>query len=95
MFRILVAVDGSEPSNRTVSHLLKKLAWYKGPVEVHLLNVQPPLPSWGLMISEAKQFMFFSFWLIAIPGTALALMVLGINLAGDGLRDVLAPEGRS
>ena len=45
MFRILVAVDGSEPSNRTVSHLLKKLAWYKGPVEVHLLNVQPPLPS--------------------------------------------------
>lgn len=45
MFRILVAVDGSESSNRTVSHLLKKLAWYKGPVEVHLLNVQPPLPS--------------------------------------------------
>jgi peptide/nickel transport system permease protein len=59
------------------------------------LGVQPPLPSWGLMISEAKTFMFFSFWLIAIPGTALALLVLGINLAGDGLRDVLAPEGRT
>lgn len=58
------------------------------------LGVQPPLPSWGLMIAEAKQFMFFSFWLIAIPGSALALLVLGINLAGDGLRDVLAPEGR-
>ena len=59
------------------------------------LGVQPPLPSWGLMIAEAKSFMFFSFWLIAIPGTALALLVLGINLAGDGLRDVLAPEGRA
>ena len=35
------------------------------------LGVQPPLPSWGLMISEAKAYMFFSFWLIAIPGTAL------------------------
>ena len=58
------------------------------------LGVQPPLPSWGLMIAEAKNFMFFSFWLIAIPGSALALLVLGINLAGDGLRDVLAPEER-
>jgi peptide/nickel transport system permease protein len=58
------------------------------------LGVQPPLPSWGLMISEAKSYMFFSFWLIAIPGCALALLVLAINLVGDGLRDVLAPEGR-
>jgi peptide/nickel transport system permease protein len=59
------------------------------------LGVQPPLPSWGLMISEAKNFMFFSFWLIAIPGTALAILVLAINMVGDGLRDVTAPEGRS
>ena len=58
------------------------------------LGVQPPLPSWGLMIAEAKNMMFFSFWLIAIPGTALALLVLGINLLGDGLRDVFAPDGR-
>jgi peptide/nickel transport system permease protein len=36
--------------------------------------------------------MFFSFWLIAIPGTALACLVLSINLIGDGLRDVLAPD---
>ncbi len=59
------------------------------------LGVQPPLPSWGLMIAEAKNFMFFSFWLIAIPGTALAALVLGINMVGDGLRDVFAPEGRT
>nr|WP_236016331.1 ABC transporter permease [Brucella endophytica] len=58
------------------------------------LGVQPPLPSWGLMISEAKNYMFFSFWLIAIPGAMLALLVLAINLAGDGLRDIFAPEGR-
>jgi peptide/nickel transport system permease protein len=59
------------------------------------LGVQPPLPSWGLMISEAKSYMFFSFWLIAIPGGALALLIFAINLAGDGLRDLLAPEGRA
>ncbi len=59
------------------------------------LGVQPPLPSWGLMISEAKSYMFFSFWLIAIPGAALALLIFAINLAGDGLRDLLAPESRA
>jgi peptide/nickel transport system permease protein len=58
------------------------------------LGVQPPLPSWGLMIAEAKLYMFFSFWLIAIPGTALALLVLAINMVGDGIRDVTAPAGR-
>ena len=59
------------------------------------LGVQPPLPSWGLMISEAKSYMFFSFWLIAIPGCALAVLIFAINLLGDGLRDLLAPEGRA
>jgi peptide/nickel transport system permease protein len=57
------------------------------------LGVQPPLPSWGLMIAEAKTYMFFSFWLIAIPGTALAVLVLAINMVGDGIRDVTAPGG--
>ena len=59
------------------------------------LGVQPPEPSWGLMISEAKGLMFFDAWLIAIPGTALFLLVLSINLLGDGLRDVTAPDGRN
>jgi peptide/nickel transport system permease protein len=58
------------------------------------LGVQPPLPSWGLMISEGKQYMFFSPWVIAIPATALVALVLAINLVGDGLRDVTAPENR-
>ncbi len=59
------------------------------------LGVQPPAPSWGLMISEAKGYMFFSPWLITIPGMALFALVLAINLLGDGVRDVTAPEGRS
>jgi len=59
------------------------------------LGVQPPLPSWGLMISEAKAYMFFSFWLIAIPGTALALLIFAINLAGDGLHQVFIPRERT
>ncbi|MGY4509515.1 ABC transporter permease [Bradyrhizobium sp. USDA 3650] len=59
------------------------------------LGVQPPLASWGLMISEAKAYMFFSFWLIAIPGSALALLIFAINLTGDGLRDVISPDRRS
>jgi peptide/nickel transport system permease protein len=58
------------------------------------LGVQPPTPSWGLMVSEAKGLMFFDPWLIAIPGIALFLLVLSINMLGDGLRDVTAPENR-
>jgi len=59
------------------------------------LGVQPPLPSWGLMISEAKAYMFFSFWLIAIPGSALALLIFAINLAGDGLHQFFTPQERA
>ena len=53
------------------------------------LGVPPPFPSWGLMIAEAKDYMFFSPWVIVIPGVALFVLVLGINLLGDGLRDML------
>jgi peptide/nickel transport system permease protein len=58
------------------------------------LGVQPPTPSWGLMVSEAKGLMFFDPWLITIPGIALFALVLAINMLGDGLRDVTAPENR-
>ena len=59
------------------------------------MGVQPPEPSWGLMISEAKGMIFFEAWLIMIPGLALFALVLAINLLGDGVRDVTAPGGRS
>jgi len=58
------------------------------------LGVQPPMPSWGLMVSEGKDFLFFEPWLITIPGVALFVLVLAINLLGDGIRDVTAPENR-
>ena len=53
------------------------------------LGVPPPLPSWGLMIAEGKDYMFFSPWVIMVPGAAVFVLVLGINLLGDGLRDLL------
>ncbi len=56
------------------------------------LGVPPPLPSWGLMIAEGKDYMFFSPWVIMIPGMALFVLVLGINLLGDGLRDMLGTQ---
>jgi len=58
------------------------------------LGVQPPMPSWGLMVSEGKDLLFFEPWLITIPGIALFVLVLAINLVGDGIRDVTAPENR-
>jgi peptide/nickel transport system permease protein len=54
------------------------------------LGVPAPLPSWGLMIAEGKDYMFFTPWVIMIPGVALLVLVLGINLVGDGLRNVLS-----
>jgi peptide/nickel transport system permease protein len=56
------------------------------------LGVPPPLPSWGLMIAEAKEYMFFSPWVIMTPGVVLFVLVLGINLLGDGLRDMLGAD---
>lgn len=59
------------------------------------LGVQPPAPSWGLMIAEGKEFMLFDPWVITIPGIALSILVLAVNMLGDGVRDVSAPENRS
>lgn len=59
------------------------------------LGVPPPAPSWGLMIAEGKQYMFFSPWVITIPGVTLLVLVLAINLVGDGIRDASAPENRN
>ncbi len=54
------------------------------------LGVPAPLPSWGLMIAEGRDYMFFEPWVIMVPGLSLFVLVLGINLLGDGLRDLLA-----
>lgn len=56
------------------------------------LGAQPPSPEWGLMISEGREHMFRSPWPIIVPGGAIALVAIGFNLLGDGLRDVLNPK---
>ncbi|WP_407715165.1 ABC transporter permease [Comamonas testosteroni] len=56
------------------------------------LGTQPPEPSWGRMLSEAQTLMFQAPLLAVWPGVAIALSVLGLNLLGDGLRDLLDPR---
>jgi peptide/nickel transport system permease protein len=56
------------------------------------LGTQPPQPSWGRMLSEAQTLLFQAPWLAVWPGLAIALSVLGFNLLGDGLRDLLDPR---
>lgn len=58
------------------------------------LGIQPPEPSWGLMMAEGRNWLTVNPWLIAIAGFAVMLLVLALNLVGDGLRDVLAPDER-
>ena len=58
------------------------------------LGTQPPMPSWGKMLSEAQTMMFFAPQLAILPGLAIVLTVLGLNLLGDGLRDILDPRLR-
>ena len=59
------------------------------------LGVRAPTPSWGLMIAEGRSYMFFKPYLIVLPGLALFLLIVAINMLGDGIRDVTAPEGRA
>jgi len=59
------------------------------------LGVQPPTPSWGLLVAEGRSYMFFKPYLIVIPGLAIFFLVIAINMMGDGIRDITAPEGRN
>lgn len=59
------------------------------------LGAQPPSTEWGLMVAEARQFMFRSPWVVAVPGVAIALAALGFNLFGDALRDGFDPRRRT
>ncbi len=56
------------------------------------LGAQPPASEWGLMVSEARRFMHLSAWMILWPSLAVALVAIGFNLLGDGLRDALNPR---
>ncbi len=58
------------------------------------LGAQPPAPEWGAMIAAGRKYMLDQWWVAAMPGIAIAVVSLGFNLLGDGLRDVLDPKQR-
>jgi peptide/nickel transport system permease protein len=58
------------------------------------LGAQPPTPEWGAMIAAGRSYMLDQWWVAAMPGIAIALVSLGFNLLGDGLRDLLDPKRR-
>ena len=58
------------------------------------MGIQPPQPSWGMMLAEGRDYLSNAWWLATVPGMAISLVVLGANLLGDGLRDLLDPHLR-
>ena len=56
------------------------------------MGIQAPQPSWGLMLSEGRDYLSNAWWLATAPGVMISLVVLGANLLGDGLRDLLDPH---
>jgi peptide/nickel transport system permease protein len=56
------------------------------------LGAPPTTPSWGILIAEGRSYIREAWWLTFVPGAAIAMAVLGLNLIGDGLRDVLDPR---
>lgn len=58
------------------------------------LGARPPMPEWGAMLADARPFIESAPYLVLLPGTSIALAVLGLNLAGDALQALIAPKGR-
>ncbi len=58
------------------------------------LGIQPPTPAWGSMVSVGRDYMLTAWWVSTLPGIAILIMVLAINLFGEGLRDILDPRLR-
>lgn len=58
------------------------------------LGAQPPVPEWGLMVSDGRQFIVDQWWVSTLPGFAILVVVMGFNLMGDGFRDILDPHQR-
>jgi ABC-type dipeptide/oligopeptide/nickel transport system permease subunit len=58
------------------------------------LGAQPPSPEWGAMLSQGREFIFGYWWIATFPGVAILLAVIGANLLGEGMRDLLDPRLR-
>ena len=82
----VVIVQGSLMLGQTI--LIESGLSYLG------LGAQPPLPSWGNMVVEGRQFLASAWWIAAFPGLAIFVTVLAFNLFGDGLRDAFDPTLR-
>ncbi len=59
------------------------------------LGAQPPLPEWGTMLADAREFVLRAWWVVTFPGLMILIAVLAFNLVGDGLRDALDPKLKS
>jgi peptide/nickel transport system permease protein len=108
-FVLAARVAGKGRMRISVEHLLPNLASLlivQGTIQFSLgilaeaglsyvgLGAQPPTPSWGRMLAESQTMISFAPWLALFPGFAIVLTVLGLNLMGDGLRDLLDPRVR-
>ena len=108
-FILSARVAGKGPVHISLEHVLPNLAnllIVQGTIQFSLgilaeaglsyvgLGAQPPLPSWGRMLAESQTMFSFAPWLALVPGLAIVLTVLGLNLLGDGLRDLLDPRLR-
>jgi peptide/nickel transport system permease protein len=108
-FILAARVAGKGRARISVEHILPNLAnllIVQGTIQFSLgilaeaglsyvgLGAQPPTPSWGRMLAESQTMIAFAPWLALFPGFAIVLTVLGLNLMGDGLRDLLDPRLR-
>ena len=108
-FVLSARVAGKNPTRISIEHILPNilnLLIVQGSIQFSLgilaeaglsyvgLGAQPPIPSWGRMLAESQTMISFAPHLAIFPGMAIVLTVLGLNLMGDGLRDLLDPRLR-
>jgi peptide/nickel transport system permease protein len=108
-FVMAARVSGKGATRISVEHILPNLSSLlivQGTIQFSLailaeaglsyvgLGAQPPIPSWGRMLNEAQTMIYVAPWFAIFPGIAIVLTVLGLNLLGDGLRDLTDPKVR-
>lgn len=108
-FILAARAAGKGPNRITVEHILPNIATLllvQGTIQFALgilaeaglsylgLGAQPPMPSWGRMLFDAQTRMATAPWMAIFPGMAIVITVLGLNLLGDGIADILDPKSR-
>ena len=108
-FVLAARAAGKGPARITVEHILPNIATLllvQGTIQFALgilaeaglsylgLGAQPPMPSWGRMLFDAQTRMATAPWMVIFPGMAIVITVLGLNLLGDGIADILDPKSR-